>query len=284
MLTDGQRESENVEDRRGIGGRGMAVGGGVGTIVIALIVWLMGGDPRQVMPPGGGGGAGLSSSSTLDKATEDKWKKFAAVVLKDTEDVWDVELYKQTGRRYSYPKLVLFTGAVQSACGNATSAVGPFYCPGDRNLYLDLQFFDELGRKFKAPGDFAQAYVIAHEVGHHVQNLLGATQIADEARRTKSKAEANRVSVQLELQADFYAGVWAHHAQKQRKLLEPGDIDEAIKAAEAVGDDTIQRRSTGRVVPDSFTHGSAADRIRAFRDGFETGDMRRRDPFGLLRR
>jgi predicted metalloprotease len=234
---------------------------------------------------GGGGGAGLSSSVTLDKATSDRWAKVSRVVLGYTEDVWTEQLPKQTGRRYDpLPTLVLFTDQVDSACGSATAAVGPFYCPGDHNLYVDLAFFAELDKRFKAPGDFAQAYVIAHEVGHHVQNLLGATRIADEARRSKNKVEANRVSVLLELQADFYAGVWAHHAQKRWKILEPGAIDEAIRAAGAVGDDTIQRRATGRVVPDSFTHGSSADRIQAFRDGFESGDMRKRDPFGLFKR
>jgi predicted metalloprotease len=285
MLIDGDRESENVQDRRGIGGRGMAVGGGVGTLIIALVIYLLGGNPRAVLNPGGaGGGGGGQYASSLDKQTQDKWAHVAKVVLALTEDVWQEQLPRQTGRRYTDPTLELFTGQTQTACGGATSAVGPFYCPGDRKLYLDLEFFDELDKKFHAPGDFAQAYVIAHEVGHHVQNILGATQVADDARRTMSEVEANKVSVKLELQADFYAGVWAHYAQEKKHFLEPGDIDEAIRAAGAVGDDTLQRRAGRRVATDSFTHGSSADRIAAFREGFETGDMRKRDPFGVFRR
>jgi hypothetical protein len=283
MRWEGDRESDNVEDRRGIGGGGLAVGGGVGTIVIALIVWFLGGNPRQVLqqaPPQGGAPSGQVGNAP-DKATEDRTVKFVRVVLADTEDVWRDQFRKQLKREYAPPKLVLFSGQVQSACGMATAASGPFYCPGDERLYLDTAFFDELARRFKAPGDFAQAYVIAHEVGHHIQKLRGITDKVDAARGRLSKEEYNKVSVRLELQADFLAGVWAHHAQKMKNILEPGDIDEALRAASAVGDDAIQKAARGYVVPDSFTHGTSRQRAAWFRKGFVTGDLNQGDTFTM---
>jgi predicted metalloprotease len=282
MRWEGQRESDNVEDRRGIGGRGIAVGGGVGTLIIALIVWLMGGDPRGLLnnPPSGGGSPSAQTAPPPDKATEDALTKFVRVVLADTEDVWN-DQFKRLGKPYRNPKLVLFTDQVDSACGSASAATGPFYCPGDERLYIDLTFYNELKTRFKAPGDFAQAYVIAHEVGHHVQKMLGVTQRVDAARRQMSEAEYNKLSVRLELQADFYAGVWAHHAQRMKNVLEPGDIDEALRAASAVGDDNIQRQTRGRVVPDSFTHGTSRQRAAWFRKGFQTGDIAQGDTFSM---
>jgi predicted metalloprotease len=281
MRWEGDRESENVEDRRGIGGGGLAVGGGVGTIIIALIVWFLGGNPRAVLqnaPPQGGAPSGQVGSAP-DKATEDRTVKFVRVVLADTEDVWKDQFRKQLKREYTPPKLILFSGIVQSACGRATAASGPFYCPGDQQLYLDTAFFDELARRFKAPGDFAQAYVIAHEVGHHIQKLRGITDKVDAARSQLSKEEYNKVSVRLELQADFLAGVWAHHAQKMKNILEPGDLEEALRAASAVGDDAIQKAARGYVVPDSFTHGTSRQRAAWFRKGFVTGDLNQGDTF-----
>ena len=283
MRIEGQRESDNVEDRRGMGGGGLAVGGGVGTVIIALIVWFMGGDPRQVVnAPQQGGGAGSGQvAGPPDKSKEDQVTKFVRVVLADTEDVWRDQFRKQLKREYVTPKLVLFSGQVQSACGMASAASGPFYCPGDQKLYLDTAFFEELSRRFKAPGDFAQAYVIAHEVGHHIQKLRGITDKVDNARRSLSKEEYNKVSVRLELQADFLAGVWAHHAQKMRNILEQGDIEEAMRAAQAVGDDNIQKQSRGYVVPDSFTHGSSRQRAAWFRKGLQTGDLNQGNTFEM---
>jgi predicted metalloprotease len=283
MRIEGQRESDNVEDRRGIGGGGLAVGGGIGTVVLALIVWFLGGDPRQVVnaPQQGGGAQSGQVAGPPDKAKEDQVTKFVRVVLADTEDVWRDQFRKQLKREYVTPKLVLFSGQVQSACGMASAASGPFYCPGDQKLYLDTAFFEELSRRFKAPGDFAQAYVIAHEVGHHVQKLRGITDKVDSARRSLSKEEYNRVSVRLELQADFLAGVWAHHAQKMRNILEQGDIEEAMRAAQAVGDDNIQKQSRGYVVPDSVTHGTSRQRAAWFRKGFVTGDLSQGNTFEM---
>jgi hypothetical protein len=284
MRWEGERESGNVEDLRGIGGRGLAVGGGVGTIVIGLIVWLMGGDPRSVMQNSGGGGGAPSGQVAPGGGApaDDQTTKFVRVVLGSTEDVWRVQFPRQLGRQYADPKLVLFSGHVQSACGSASSATGPFYCPGDQQLYLDLSFFRELGTKYKAPGDFAQAYVIAHEVGHHIQRQLGITTRLDQERRRLSETEYNKLSVRLELQADFLAGCWAHHAQRTRKILEPGDLEEALRAASAVGDDTLQKRSgRGVVVPDSFTHGTARQRMAWFKKGFESGLIKEGDTFKM---
>ena len=278
MLWKGQRQSDNVEDRRGISGGGMAIGGGLGGIVVLVIALLLGADPRQLLEQSRG--VDPSTGTTTSRPTnpqEDELKQFSATVLASTEDVW-ADIFRQQGRTYSKPILVLFTEAVGSACGEAGAAVGPFYCPGDQKLYLDLSFFHELQTRFRAPGDFAQAYVIAHEVGHHVQNLLGTMDKVDAVRGRVSEAEANQLSVRLELQADFLAGVWAHYAQR-KGILEAGDIEEALGAASAVGDDRLQSESQGYVVPDSFTHGTSEQRIRWFRKGLETGDLREGDTF-----
>jgi uncharacterized protein len=277
MLWKGRRESSNVEDRRGMTGGKMAVGGGLGGIVILVLALLLGGDPRQILEqlpqqqnPG-------TTTSRPTNPEEEELRKFVGVVLAETEDVWN-DLFQQLGRQYREPTLVLFKDRVDSACGIAGSAVGPFYCPADEKVYIDLSFFDELNRRFGAPGDFAQAYVVAHEVGHHVQKLVGTSDRVNALRARMGEAQGNQLSVRLELQADFLAGVWAHHAQK-RGLLEAGDIEEALNAASAIGDDRLQRQSQGYVVPDSFTHGSSEQRIRWFRKGFETGDIRQGDTF-----
>jgi len=272
------RQSENVEDRRGMSRGGMAIGGGLGGIVILVIALLLGADPRQLLEQlPSDGQAPATQSSRPTNPEEDELRKFVGAVLADTEDVWN-EIFRQMGRQYREPTLVLFTDQVQSACGVAGAAVGPFYCPDDEKLYIDLSFYRELKTRFRAPGDFAQAYVIAHEVGHHVQNLLGTMDQLNSARQRMSEGEANQLSVRLELQADFLAGVWAHHAQK-REVLEQGDVEEALGAASAIGDDRLQRESQGYVVPDSFTHGSSEQRIRWFRKGLETGDIRQGDTF-----
>jgi predicted metalloprotease len=278
MLWKGQRESDNVEDRRGMSRGGMAIGGGLGGIVVLVIALLLGADPRQLLEqsPSVDPSRGTTTSRPANPQ-EDELKQFSATVLASTEDVW-TDIFRQQGRSYPKPTLVLFTDQVQSACGEAGAAVGPFYCPGDNKLYLDLAFFNDLQTRFHAPGDFAQAYVIAHEVGHHVQNLLGTMDKVDALRSRMSEAEANQLSVRLELQADFLAGVWAHYAQ-QKGVLEPGDIEEALGAASAVGDDRLQREAQGHVIPDSFTHGTSEQRIRWFRKGLETGDVRQGDTF-----
>lgn len=283
MRTEGDRESDNVEDQRGFGGRGMAMGGGIGTIILALIGYFVFKDPNALLQPGAGGSPSPSAqvAGPPDKATEDKLTKFVRVVLADTEDVWSQQLPKQTGKQYRNPKLVLFSNRVQSACGTASTASGPFYCPGDEKVYIDLAFYNELSQRFKAPGDFAEAYVIAHEVGHHVQKILGISDRVDDMRRRMSKEEFNKVSVRLELQADFFAGVWAHHAQRMKNILEPGDLEEAIKAASAVGDDSIQKQTQGYVVPDSFTHGTSRQRMAWFKKGYETGDISQGDTFKM---
>jgi predicted metalloprotease len=278
MRWRGERESSNVEDQRG-SRRGLAVGGGLGTIVVLAIAFLLGGDPRQILDQLQGGSApapGTTSSRPANPA-EEELKKFSSVVLASTEDVW-TDIFRREGRQYSAPRMVLFTDQVGSACGQASSAVGPFYCPGDQKVYLDLAFFKELQERFRAPGDFAQAYVIAHEVGHHIQKLLGTSDKVDAMRGRLSEREMNQLSVRLELQADFYAGVWAYYAQK-KGILEVGDIEEALRAATAIGDDRLQKESQGYVVPDSFTHGTSEQRVRWFRKGLETGDIRQGDTF-----
>lgn len=271
------RESSNIEDVRGMGGKGIAIGGGgLGMLVILIAALVCGIDPRQLLDSGQ-----INVPQTQQEQPQqqnpqyrdDEQKKFAASVLGSTEDVWNKILPEQARRRYSEPKLVLFTDQVQSACGYASSATGPFYCPGDQKLYLDFGFFRELKNEFKAPGDFAQAYVIAHEVGHHVQNLLGTM---DKVNRA---GNSNQLSVALELQADCYAGVWAYYANKQG-LIEPGDFEEALRAASAVGDDSIQKRAQGYVVPESFTHGSSRERMTWFSRGLQSGDMRQCNTFG----
>ena len=282
MRWKGGRRSQNVEDRRGMSmGRGAKVGGvgGLGFLVIIVLYMLLGGDPSQLveqMPVDSGPSA--STSAGPPPPGQDELADFVSVVLADTEDTWN-PIFASIGRQYEEPHLVLFSGQVRSACGMAGAAMGPFYCPADRKLYIDLSFYDELKRRFRAPGDFAQAYVIAHEVGHHVQNLLGINAEVQDMQRRVSKAEANELSVRLELQADCLAGVWGYHTQRERNMLEAGDLDEALNAASAIGDDRIQRESTGRVVPDSFTHGSSAQRVKWFRIGFESGDVAQCDTF-----
>ena len=279
MRWRGERQSENIEDRRGMSRGGIAVGG-LGGIVVLIIALLLGADPRQLLEQGPANDPSAPSTGTTSRSTnpaEEELKNFTSVVLASTEDVW-TEIFRQNGASYRKPTLVLFTDQVSSACGRAGSAVGPFYCPGDEKLYLDFSFFRDLQSRFRAPGDFAQAYVIAHEVGHHVQRLMGTMERVNAAQRQRSEGEANALSVRLELQADFFAGVWAHYAQR-RGLLEQGDVEEALAAASAVGDDRLQRESQGYVVPDSFTHGSSEQRIRWFRHGLETGDLRQGDTF-----
>jgi uncharacterized protein len=272
MEWQGRRESDNVEDRRGIGGRGIALGGGASVLAV-IVCLLLGVDPRVVFQGGNPGNVSYQQRPAQNPQEQQELKKFVSVVLADTEDVWH-EQFRQMGKSYLEPKLVLFSGRVQSACGLASDAVGPFYCPGDNHVYIDLQFYEDLRNRFRAPGDFAQAYVIAHEVGHHVQKLLGYSERVQSQRGRVSQTEYNRLSVRLELQADFLAGVWAHHAQKTKKILQPGDLEEALRAANAIGDDRLQRQSKGYVVPDSFTHGTSSQRARWFRLGFETGNLK----------
>lgn len=261
----------------------LAVGGGIGTLIIMIIAVLLGADPRQLMqqlPKNApqGAGAGPEAKRPVDPA-EAEAADFVSVVLATTEDVW-TEQFKLMRKTYEKPKLRLFTGHVNTeGCGNASAAVGPFYCPADSRVYLDVGFFEELSKRFKAPGKFAQAYVVAHEIGHHIQNLLGTSDKVDALRRRVSKAEGNDLSVRLELQADFLAGVWAHHVQKTKQLLEPGDLESGLKAAQAIGDDKIQMEAQGYVRPDSFTHGTSEQRARWFRKGFATGDINQADTF-----
>ncbi|MET0298391.1 MAG: neutral zinc metallopeptidase [Flavitalea sp.] len=267
----GRRESGNVEDRRGSGGGRMAAGGGIGALVIAAIIYLLGGDPSQVLPTEPSSQPQEQSSAA--KAEDDQLAKYLSVVLADTEDVWD-SLFTASGKRYEHPGLVLFSGNDQSGCGPADAGMGPFYCPADNKIYIDLSFVQELQERFGAKqGDFPIAYVLAHEVGHHVQNLLGVTQKTARLRQQLTSTEYNKVSVQVELQADFLAGVWVHYNQKMKNVLEPGDIEEALSAAAAVGDDKIQQRSSGNIRPDLFTHGTAAQRMEAFTKGYNTGDL-----------
>jgi predicted metalloprotease len=277
MLWQGQRESENVEDARGSGGGGRIVlGGGIGTVILVVLYLVLGGDPQALF---NSQQAQLPQTAQYDsQAPRDDASKFVSVVLADTEDAWH-EIFRQMGRQYQEPKLVLFTDMIQSGCGFASGATGPFYCPEDQRVYIDLGFFHELQNRLGAGGDFAEAYVIAHEVGHHVQKLLGITDRVQSARRRMSEAEYNRLSVRLELQADFLAGVWARYADRVKHVVEEGDIEEAMRAASAVGDDRLQYRSRGYVVPDSFTHGSSEQRVRWFRRGYETGDLNQGDTF-----
>ena len=277
---DGRR-STNVEDRRGSRIPGRVKGGSIGILLLALVGMYFGIDPSiilnmgesvQVSQPG-------SSSGPVQQTAEDKQlADFVSVVLADTEDVWQ-EQFRAAGQSYQEPNLVLFSGAVQSACGFADAAMGPFYCPGDGKVYIDLSFYRDLKRNMNAPGDFAQAYVIAHEVGHHVQNLLGLSRQMEAMRRQVSKTEYNRLSVKMELQADCFAGLWAHHAQRARQVVEPGDIDEALNAASQIGDDRLQKQQRGYVTPDSFTHGSSAQRVNWFQRGYQTGRFDSCDTF-----
>jgi len=278
MLWRGQRESDNVEDERRSGGGRLAVGGGIGGVILVVAYLLLGGDPKALVDSQQQQPSQLSPRQVDPSAPRDEASKFVAVVLADTEDAWR-DIFKQMGRQYEEPKLVLFTGQTRSGCGSASAASGPFYCPEDRRVYIDLAFYQMLRDRFGAPGDFAQAYVIAHEVGHHVQKLLGISDKMEAARGRVSETEYNRLSVRLELQADFFAGVWARHADRVKHVVEAGDIDEAMRAATAVGDDNLQRQSRGSVVPDSFTHGTSAQRTRWFRKGYDTGDLRQGDTF-----
>lgn len=276
MLWQGRRRSSNVEDRRGVSTGGLAIGGGViGVIVIVLNLLLGDGDisqlpellPQQQAQP----------MSEAESAEDEMRAEFVKVVLAETEDVWN-DIFRQHGEAYQEPTLVLFRNIVQSGCGSASAASGPFYCPGDRKLYIDLSFYQELQDRFRAPGDFAMAYVVAHEVGHHIQTLLGTSDKLSRARQQLGEAEYNKLSVKMELQADFYAGVWAHYANRAR-ILEPGDMEEALNAANAIGDDRLQQQTQGRVVPDAFTHGTSAQRMHWFKKGFETGDPNQGDTF-----
>jgi len=277
MRWRGERQSTNIEDRRGMSVGRVAIGGGLGTIVIMILALLFGINPQQLFEQLPSDQPGVQSSRPTSPE-EEELKQFVGVVLAKSEDVW-TGVFRQNGRQYREPTLVLFNDRVQSACGITGAAVGPFYCPGDEKVYIDLSFYEQLRREFKAPGDFAQAYVVAHEVGHHVQKLLGITDRIDSLRGQVGEVEANQMSVRLELQADFFAGVFAKYVQNQG-MLEAGDIEEALRAASAVGDDQIQRRTAGYVVPDSFTHGTSEQRLRWFKKGFETGDIRQGDTFG----
>ena len=268
-------QSSNIEDRRGMGGRGLAIGGGgIGVVVLLLAALVCGVDPRQLLEnlPQDTTTQQPGTASNSTNKPPDENRQFVGAVMKSTEDIWGEILPQQARIRYRQPSLVLYDGQTPSACGYGEAAMGPFYCPGDQKLYLDFSFFRELQQEFKAPGDFAQAYVIAHEVGHHVQNMVGTME------RVQRSGQSNRASVALELQADCYAGVWAHYAQ-QKGLVEAGDAEEAIRAAESVGDDTIQRRTQGVVMPDSFTHGSSQQRMQWFARGMQAGDLRQCDTF-----
>lgn len=275
MRWKGRRQSENVEDRRNVAP--VLVGGGLMAIVLAVIVALMGGDPTPLLENVGQQAAAPAGPGATGEV-QDEMSEFVRVVLADTEDVWH-EIFRQRGETYTEPHLVLFTGSVRSACGFTNAAVGPFYCPADGKLYIDLSFYDELRSRFNAPGDFAQAYVIAHEVGHHVQNLLGISNQVNSRRGKISEEEFNELSVRMELQADFFAGVWAHHAQKMKSILERGDLEEALNAASAIGDDRLQMQAQGYVVPESFTHGTSAQRAKWFGLGLQTGDLSQGDTF-----
>lgn len=282
MRLDGRRQSSNVDDRRGKRAPKVAATGGIGILVVAVIVMLMGGDPAKLLnnipPPGAAVGPGAEPAplSEREKAAGD----FATVILASTEDVW-TPLFADSGQRYQPPEMVLFQDLVNSGCGQATKATGPFYCPADSKVYLDTSFFDQMSQQLGASGDFAQAYVIAHEVGHHVQNLLGRTDWMNQQRPRLSERQYNQLSVRLELQADYYAGVWAHYEQKRFGSLEKGDIAEGLNAANAIGDDRLQMQATGTVKPHLFTHGTSEQRIRWFSLGLKTGDLSQADTFDM---
>jgi predicted metalloprotease len=282
MRLDDGRESENVEDQRGSsgGGAGRIVGGGIGTVVMVLVAMYFGIDPSFVLnlAQTGGDSSSVSRQAAPRPPEENKLAKFVSVVLADTEDTWRAQ-FKQNNMTYRDPKLVLFTGSVKSACGFAQAATGPFYCPADEKVYIDLGFYLEMKDRFAAPGDFAQAYVIAHEIGHHVQNQLGISEKVQNARAKVGQVAGNRLSVKLELQADCLAGVWANHADKARHILEQGDVEEALNAASAIGDDRLQRQAQGHVVPDAFTHGTSQQRVSWFKQGLESGDINKCNTF-----
>lgn len=278
MKWTGRRESSNVDDRRGISGGGLAVGGGIIGVIVLLVRFFVLGDSSAIndaMPQQGGPQQEMSAE---EKKLDDERASFVKVVLADTEDVWN-QLFSQSGKKYVEPTLVMFRQSVQSACGMAGAATGPFYCPGDQQVYIDLSFFEDMQNKLNAGGDFAMAYVIAHEVGHHIQKLNGTSDKMNQLRQRLSEEEYNKYSVKLELQADFLAGVWANHAQKMKNILEENDIEEALNAANAIGDDRLQKQAQGRVVPESFTHGTSAQRVYWFKKGFETGDVSQGNTF-----
>jgi len=282
MRWRGGRRSTNIEDRRGARAPKL-LGGGIGTIVLVLVAMYFGVDPRpllQVVQGGAGTGPTTGTRPTAEDLKDDPLADMVTVVVGDTEDVWG-EIFAAQGRRYKPPTLVMFTNATSSACGLGQAAMGPFYCPADQKAYIDLSFYDQMRTRFRAPGDFAQAYVIAHEIGHHVQNLLGISGKVHQMKQRLSQAEANALSVRLELQADCFAGVWAIRADRARNILESGDVEEALNAASAIGDDTLQRQSRGTVVPESFTHGTAAQRQRWFRKGLGSGDPDVCDTFSV---
>ena len=276
MLWKGRRESTNVDDRRGMSGGKMIAGGGIIGVIVLLVNMFLGGDPGdmgQVLQQ-----QEQAPMSAEQQAAEDERASFVKVVLADTEDVWD-QIFAQQGQQYQKPTLVLFRGSTSSACGYASSASGPFYCPADQDVYIDLSFAEDLKNRFGASGDFALAYVVAHEVGHHIQTLTGASQKVQQIRQQRSEREANKYSVMLELQADFYAGLWAHYNQKMKNVIRESDIEEALGAANAIGDDRLQQQTQGRVVPDAFTHGTSAQRMYWFKKGYETGDLRQGNTF-----
>lgn len=274
MQWRGRRESGNIEDRRGITGGHVAFGG-IGGLIIAAVIYFLGGDPNQVLQQQ----PGQTTQTAVADGANDTLRQYVAVVLADTEDVWD-SLFNNMHKDYVKPTLVLFSDETQAACGNASAATGPFYCPSDEKVYIDLSFFNELTNRFGASnGDFAMAYVLAHEVGHHVQNLLGITDKVDAMHLKLNETDYNKLSVKLELQADFFAGVWAHYDQKIKHVLDAGDIDEALSAANAVGDDRLQQETQGRIVPDAFTHGTSEERMYWFKKGFTTGDINEGDTF-----
>lgn len=292
MKWSGRRQSSNIDDRRGQSAGGFGGGGlnpmlllslgkllfsKTGLVLVGILIAFSiftGTNPLSLIGGILGGGTSMNAASHQPTAEEERLAEFSATILADTEDVWNKNLSD-----YREPTLVLFTGSVSSACGNASSATGPFYCPADEKLYIDLSFFEDMEKNLNAPGDFAQAYVIAHEVGHHIQKLMGTTDKVHELRGKVSEKEYNQYSVRLELQADFLAGVWAHHSQKSAGMMEKGDLEEALNAANAIGDDRLQKQSGGQVIPDSFTHGTSAQRMRWFKKGFETGDLQQGDTF-----
>lgn len=273
MRWEYDRKSENVEDRRGLGVSRGILGGGISTIIIVLVALFFGVDPSTLLNLGTTTNTSAPSSVTRQRsADEDRLADFVSVVLADTEDTWHA-LFRRSGKEYLEPKLVLFSGEVRSACGFEKSAMGPFYCPRDQKVYIDLQFFRDLKNRFHAPGEFAQAYVIAHEIGHHVQNLMGISDKVERLRESAGKVQANKLSVRLELQADCLAGIWGYHANRTKKILEAGDVEAALSAASSIGDDRLQKQGQGYIVPESFTHGSSEQRVRWFKRGISTGDL-----------
>jgi predicted metalloprotease len=278
MLWQGRQGSSNVDDRRGISGGGLVAGGGILGVIVLLVNFFLGGGDSSQIPQIIQQGGPRQEMTAEQKAADDQRAEFVKVVLADTEDVWN-KLFQDMGKDYPDPTLVLFSGTTSSGCGNASSASGPFYCPADQQVYIDLAFYQDLQTRFKAPGDFAMAYVVAHEVGHHIQNYLGISRKVQKLRQQLSEGEYNKYSVKLELQADFLAGVWAHHAQKMKNILQEGDIEEALTAANAIGDDNLQKQAQGYSVPESFTHGTSQQRMYWFKKGYQTGDINQGDTF-----